>query len=73
MTDQDTIDSLVADICAQVRVYTSGPAEGILVLGTAIYMLWRMSNTDNDFSGFMKDFDESIKSLHFANDIKGTA
>lgn len=73
MTTQESLDNLTAEICAMVRAGTSGPAEGIMVLGNAIYLIWQMSQTDKDFAGFMKDFDESMKSLHFCNDIKGNA
>lgn len=73
MTPQDEIDSLTTDILATLRTRTESPREAIQVCGLCIYMLWAMNKSDSDFRGFMKDFSESMASLHFANDIKGTA
>lgn len=73
MTPQDEIDSLTTDILITLHTRTESPREAIQVCGLCIYMLWTMNKSNSDFSGFMKDFSKSMASLHFANDIKGTA
>lgn len=73
MTSQSSLDSLVAEILTEIRLRTNSPSEGINVLGLSLYMLWQQTKINDDFYGFMADFDTAMASLHLANDIKGTA
>lgn len=69
--EREAFDSLVAEICTMIRFRTASPAEGFMVLETALFALWQRYNSNDDLPGFLQEFVRNVLTLKAMNTIKG--